>query len=309
MRTMHPTTTLNPLHQRQRERPDPLSGALSSREAYSGASVDLQIPPSTWHFLHSDPAEFLRRVEAHKREQFGPHDILAPIGDSASEFARDTHADLDDSGDVGGGVAALATRIRDYGVKSRRNSGSSGETVRASEPLHRRRRVTQRRFETGDALPPPAAPPPPFNDVYPAHLPVYPPTLVNSISVTSVRRDASSAARVDAASRDSSTNESQSMRRPTPLGPRSVSSVSRQGTFDEGHEDGENEGVLGEEQRGGSRRISQNHEGNQGERVRPLLHGSLCLSCASLLYHFTLSLCLSAIYLFAIAPILLKILS
>ncbi|KAH0284948.1 hypothetical protein KCU62_g7914, partial [Aureobasidium sp. EXF-3399] len=265
MQALHPSTTINPLHRRQRQ--EPLPQLLSSRPPYQGASeVDLQLPPSVLDLMYTDLEEFLRQVEIHKREQFGPHDILAPIGDSASEFARDIDADLDDGVVSGGGVVSLVARIRDYRPQSPRGSISSGETVKASDTLHRRRRVTQRRYgenETGDPLPP-AAPSPPPNDVYPAGLPVYPPTLVNSVSGASVRRNASSAARMNAADRISSMSATQSIRRPTPLGPRSVSSVSRQGTFDERHDNNENERLLGGEERGGSRRVSQNHEeGNQ----------------------------------------------
>ena len=278
MRALHPSTTISPLHQRQRQ--EPLPQLLSSRPPYQGASeVDLQLPPSVLDLMYTDLEEFLRQVEVHKHEQFGPRDILAPIGDSASEFARDTDADLNDGGD--GGVVSLAARIRDYRPQSSQGSVSSGETVKASDTLRRRRRVTQRRYgenETGDPLPP-AAPSPPPNDVYPANLPVYPPTLANSVSGASVRRIGDSAARVNAADRISSISGSQSMRRPTPLGPRSVSSVSRQGGFDERPDSNENERLLGEEQRGGNRRGSQNQEeGNQGERVRPLFPCHLSLS-------------------------------
>ena len=278
--------------------------------------MPLLLPASTFNLMHTDAQEFLRRAEVHRREQFGPHDILAPIGDSASEFARLDGADLDGvdgGGDgVGDGDVSLTTRMLGHRPQSRRSSGSSGETVRASKSLHRRRRVTQRRYgdnETADPLPPPAAPSPRPNDVCPANLPVYPPTLINSVSGASVRRNAGNAAQGNAASRISSSSESQSMRRPTPLGARSVSSVSRQGEFDGRHGDSENERLLGEEQRGGYRRVSQNHEGDQGQASTfpfPLIPCayplSLSLSFASAFIQSSLltSLplaCLLAIYL------------
>jgi hypothetical protein len=252
---------------------------LSSHPAYPDESVFIKLPQETWDLRNTNPQEFRRRVDAYERDQqIRTREPMAPIEFEAAEFLdEDTEPLIDDDAYV-----SLATRIRDYGIRSPGSmpgSPASDETVTPYDP--HRRRVTQTRWrdnETGDPLPP-AAPSPPPNSDYPPNLPVYPPTLVSSGSEVVMQRDASNAGRISNTARGNTATElsssNDSARRPTPSGAGSVASLARLSALDE--HDSENEHLLGHKGgRGGTRRVSRIRREDQGEQVRAL-HLLSCL--------------------------------
>jgi hypothetical protein len=248
---------------------------LSSHPPYPDESVFIKLPRETWDLRNTDPQEFRRRVDAYERDQLiRTREPIAPIEFEAAEFLNeDTEPLIDDDAFV-----SLATRIRDYGIRSPESmpgSPASDETVTPYDP--HRRRVTQTRWrdnEAGDPLPP-AAPSPPPNSAYPSNLPVYPPTLVSSGSEVVMQRDASNAGRTSSTARGNTatglSSSNDSARRPTPSRAGSVASLARLNALDE--HDSKNEHLLGHEGgRGGTRRVSQIHKEDQGDKYVPFIY-------------------------------------
>jgi hypothetical protein len=256
----------------QRSVANNLPQPLSSHPPYPGDPIYIAISPETWALRHTNPEEFRRRLDTnpHAQEELRTRDHIAYIEYEAAEFLnKDSEPIVDDQT-----LVSLATRIRDHGIMSPGStlpgSPASDETVTPGYPPYRRRRVTQTRCinnEIGDPLPPPASSPP-SNPHCPSNLPVYPPTLVDSHSEISTQRQVSNSRGTDSVTHANLSNQisssSESMRRNAPFGG-SVSSLLRLGPFDE--HNSENENIL-RQQGGGSRRLSQNHEENQGEQVR-----------------------------------------
>jgi hypothetical protein len=258
----------------QRSNTNTLPQPLPSHPPYPGDPILIAISPETWALRQTNPEEFRRRLDTNPRaqEELRTRDPIAYIEYEAAEILnRDSEPGIDDQT-----LDSLATRIRDYGIRSPGStlSGSpaSDETVTPGYPPYRRRRMTQTRCinkETGDPLPP-AAPSPPLNSHYPSSLPVYPPTLANSRSEASTQRQTSNNRSTDSATRASLTNQisssNKSMRNTAPFGG-SVTSLLRLGPFDQHNSEDE---YLLRQEGGPSRRLSQNHEENRGEQVRPL---------------------------------------
>jgi hypothetical protein len=267
---------------------------LSSHPPFVDDSDFIKIPKQTWDLRNTDPQEFRRRVDAYEHDQQlrtrGP---ITQVEFEAAEFLNeDTEPLIDDDAFV-----SLATRIRDYGIRSPGSmpgSPASDETVTPYDP--HRRRVTQTRWrdnETGDPLPP-AAPSPPPNSDYPSDLPVYPPTLVSSGSEVVMQRDASNAGRTSSTARGNTatglSSSNDSARRPTPSRAGSVASLARLSALDE--HNSENEYLLGHEgARGGIGRVSQVPKEDRGEQVRAL-HLMSCLYHSS----FSVSLAFSVLF-------------
>jgi hypothetical protein len=267
----------------QRSNTNTLSQPLSSHPPYPGDPIYVALSPETWALRQTNPEEYRRRLDTNSRaqEKLRTRDPIAYIEYEAAEFLnRDSEPD-DQT------LVSVARRIRDHGISSSDStlpgSPASDETVTPGYPSYRRRRVAQTRYinnETGDPLPP-AAPSPPPNSHYPSNLPIYPPTLVDSRSEASTQRQTSNNRGTDSATHASATNRisssNESMRNTAPFGG-SVSSLLRLGPFDQ--HNSENEHLLRQEA-ALSRRLSQNHEENQGEQVRLISspHIFLLLHC------------------------------
>ncbi|KAG9641409.1 hypothetical protein KCU95_g1997, partial [Aureobasidium melanogenum] len=124
--------------------------------------------------------EFRRRSYTQQHRDI---DTLSRIEQEAAEFLhQDAAAVSIEENDLASLAAQLGIRLP--------SSPASDETVTAYSPPHRRRRMTQRRYDRSEIEDPllPPAPAPPLNTYYPSNIPVYPPTLVTSRSEASMQR-------------------------------------------------------------------------------------------------------------------------
>lgn len=157
---------------------------LGSHPPPSSNSIMIMMDPETL----TEFEEFRRRSGTQQHRELN---TLDRIEQEAAEYLnQDTAAPPIDEKTL----SSLAARLRDYGIKSPESdspaSPASDETVTAYNPAYRRRRVTQRRYnsnQTEGPLPPPA-PSPPQNTYYPSNVPVYPPSIVTARSEASMQR-------------------------------------------------------------------------------------------------------------------------